>query len=73
MVGWDGHRAQMLCPLKRFMVNNILRVNMLPRIPVPGSVVDPNTLKLDPDTEFWSNLDPDPGLQYVINFEEEKN
>ena len=53
------------------MVNNILRVNMLPRI--PGSVVDPNTLKLDPDTEFWSNLDPDPGLQYVINFEEEKN
>ena len=53
------------------MVNNISRVNMLPRI--PGSVVDPNTLKLDPDTEFWSNLDPNPGLQYVINFEEEKN
>ena len=27
-----------------------------------SSVVDPNTLNLDPDTEFWPNLDPDPGL-----------
>ena len=28
-----------------------------------GSVVDPNTLNLDPDTGFWLNLDsdPDPG------------
>ena len=24
------------------------------------SVVDPNTLNLDPDPEFWPNLDPDP-------------
>ena len=24
------------------------------------SVVDPNTLNLDPDTGFWFNLDPDP-------------
>ena len=26
------------------------------------SVVDPNTLILDPDPGFWLNLDPDPGL-----------
>ena len=26
------------------------------------SVVDPKTLKLDPDPEFWTNSDPDPGL-----------
>ena len=24
------------------------------------SVVDPNTLNLDPDPGFWPNLDPDP-------------
>ena len=31
-----------------------------------SSVVDPNTLKLDPDPGFWLNLDsdPDPGLYY---------
>ena len=29
---------------------------------VPCSVVDPNTLNLDPDSGFWPNLDPDPGL-----------
>ena len=28
------------------------------------SVVDPNTSNLDPDTEFWTNFDPDPGLCY---------
>ena len=28
------------------------------------SVVDPNTLNLDPDPGFWLNLDPDPGLYY---------
>ena len=36
-------------------------------IPVP-IVVDPNTLNLDPDPEFWPNFDsdsgPDPGLGY---------
>ena len=26
-----------------------------------SSVVDPNTLNLDPDPGFWPNLDPDPG------------
>ena len=26
----------------------------------PDSVVDPNTLNLDPDPGFWSTLDPDP-------------
>ena len=26
-----------------------------------SSVVDPNTLNLDPDPGFWSNLDLDPG------------
>ena len=34
-------------------------------IPVPvrtsARVVDRNTLNLDPDPEFWSNLYPDPG------------
>ena len=34
---------------------------------VKGSVVDPNTLHLDPDPEIWSNLNPDP--LNVINFE----
>ena len=27
-----------------------------------SSVVDPNTLNLDPDPGFWPNLNPDPGL-----------
>ena len=33
---------------------------------VQTSVVDLDTLNLDPDTEFWYryNLDPDPGLCY---------
>ena len=31
---------------------------------VSSSVVDPNTLNLDPDPEFRPNLDPDPGLCY---------
>ena len=26
------------------------------------SVVDSNTLNLDPDPGFWPNLDPDPGF-----------
>ena len=29
------------------------------------SVVDPNTLNLDPDPEFWPNLDPDPGSSRI--------
>ena len=33
---------------------------------VTVSVVDPNTLKLDPDPEFWPNLDPDPDLYFQI-------
>ena len=28
--------------------------------------VDPNTLNLDPETEFWSNLDPDPRVNLSI-------
>ena len=32
---------------------------------ISNSVVDPNTLNLDPDPEFWSNLDPDPVLCYL--------
>ena len=24
--------------------------------------MDPNTLNLDPNSEFWPNLNPDPGL-----------
>ena len=27
-----------------------------------GILVDPNTLNLDPDAEFWPKMDPDPGL-----------
>ena len=30
-------------------------------VPVRFSVVDPNTLNLDPYPGFWPNLDPDPG------------
>ena len=35
-------------------------------IKVGTSVVDPNTLNLDPNPGFWPNLDPDPylGLNY---------
>ena len=35
--------------------------------------MDPNTLNLDPDPEFWPNLDPDqdPELCYQLN--ERKN
>ena len=29
---------------------------------IVSSVVDPNTLSLDPDPECWYNLNPDPGL-----------
>ena len=36
-----------------------------------SSVVDPNTLNLDPDPGFWPNLDPDPGL-YVQSILKEK-
>ena len=37
------------------------------QLPVPScSVVDPNTLNLDPDPGIWSNLDPDPGLYYQL-------
>ena len=28
---------------------------------------------MDPDPEFWPNLDPDPGLPYVINLKEKIN
>ena len=29
------------------------------------SVVDPNSLNLDPDPEFWPNLDSDPGEKKI--------
>ena len=38
---------------------NVLLLGML-----LSSVVDPNTFILDPDPEFWINLDPNPGLCY---------
>ena len=33
------------------------------------SVVDPNTLNLDPDLDkkCWNNLDPDPGLCLMVS------
>ena len=34
-----------------------------------SSVVDPNTLNLDPDPKLWSNLDPDPGLPVCYQFQ----
>ena len=37
---------------------------IIQNLSVFSSVVDPNTLNLDPDPGFWPNLDPDPGLQY---------
>ena len=39
---------------------------------IPISVVDPNTLNLDQDPEFWPNLYPDQGL-FFINFEDKNN
>ena len=33
-----------------------------------GSVVDPNSLNLNPDPEFWPNLDPDLGLGLCCQF-----
>ena len=32
-------------------------VKISPRM---GSFVDPNSWNLDPDTDFWSSMDPDP-------------
>ena len=32
------------------------------------TVVDPNTLNLDPDPGFWAMLDPDPGLPVYNQF-----
>ena len=31
------------------------------------SVVDPNTLYLDPDPEFWPTLDPEPDPRVIIS------
>ena len=31
------------------------------KVCISVSVVDPNTMNLDPDPGFWTNLDPDPG------------
>ena len=45
-----------------FVMERVLKVI------VASSVVDPNTLNLDPDPGFWPNLDPDPGLYCTINF-----
>ena len=33
-----------------------------------ASVVDPNTLNLDPDPGFWPNLDPDPDPELYYQF-----
>ena len=30
------------------------------------SVMDPKTLNLDPDPEFWPNLDPDPSSRVMF-------
>ena len=35
---------------------------LIKKVMVRFSVVDPNTLNLDPDPGFWPNLDSDPGL-----------
>ena len=37
-------------------------LNIEATVSLQASVVDPNTLNLDPDPGFWPNLDPDPGL-----------
>ena len=39
---------------------------------VPASVVDPNTLNLDPDPGFWLNLDPDPDPGFYYRFWKKK-
>ena len=48
--------------MKRFIINGPKsRTKQTQRPGPPTSVVDPNTLNLDPDPGFWPNLDPDPG------------
>ena len=37
-------------------------LNIEATVSLQASVVDPNSLNLDPDPGFWPNLDPDPGL-----------
>ena len=39
-----------------------VRVEKLEEMILKVSVVDRNTLNLDPDPGFWSSLDPDPGF-----------
>ena len=34
---------------------------------VSPSVVDPNTLDLDPYSGFWPNLEPDPGFWPILD------
>ena len=54
-------------------VSNVRRTNGRILFLVGVSVVDPNTLNLDPDPGFWPNLDPDPDLGLYNQFWKRKN
>ena len=47
------------CQAQRMIIYQACKVH---DFKVQTSVVDPNTLNLDPVSGFWPNLDPDPGL-----------
>ena len=43
------------------LVFGLILLSQSDKIYAKNSVVDPNTLNLDPDQGFWPNLYPDPG------------
>ena len=59
------------CP--KYFINNFRNIDFLYSATKHinrSSVMDPNTLNLNPDLdpELWRNFDLYPGLQYIINF-----
>ena len=66
MLGWMSEPFLLVCPNGSFKPFDIF----FPRfLSFSISVVNPNTLNLDPDLEFWPSLDPSPDAGYVIIFE----
>ena len=60
--------------LKRQLNKFALFLFEIPRQKVCTRGVDPNKFNFDLDPEFWSNLDPDPGLNvHIIRFEEKNH
>ena len=64
-----AQQQQKLVPTSRISKLSMITIiflheflNIEATVSLQASVVDPNTLNLDPDPGFWPNLDPDPGL-----------